>query len=101
MSLVSEIRDIKLCEISLRRISSEKHRGLAVIRAIRTYCIIPMVIAIIPEMLIWRGSDAFSICMNTVAILFVLEIDNFVYSHGLPADVVAEFEEKHHMVLSE
>ena len=33
-------------------------------------------------LVIGRGADAISLCLNAIAILFLLEVDNLMYSHG-------------------
>ena len=63
MSVVSELRDIKLCEISKRQYGG-RHHGLALIGAIRTYCVITFIHIILPSLLLFRGPDAFNICMK-------------------------------------
>jgi hypothetical protein len=91
MSIVSEIRDIRMCEIARKQYEG-RHLGLAFISAVRLYCVVPLTVAVVPMLVIFRGADAFNICMNTIAIMFFLDMDNFVYSHGVPYKVLEDFE---------
>ena len=43
--------------------------------------------AAIPTLVLWKGADALSICLNAVALLFLAEIDNALYHFGLSASV--------------
>ena len=55
----------------------------------------------VPMVVEKRGGDPVSICMNTVAILFLLDVDNQCYSYGLPDHIRAEVEEHGRVVLDE
>jgi len=45
--------------------------------------------------LLWQnGGNSVGICLNTIAILFVLEMDDFMFSHFLPENLRLEVEEK-------
>ncbi|CAD7937130.1 unnamed protein product [Amoebophrya sp. A25] len=46
----------------------------------------------IPAVITHRGRDALAICVNAVAILFVLEVDNFVYDFFVSEKLTRSFE---------
>jgi hypothetical protein len=54
-----------------------------------------------PQMIVHRGSDAYSMCMHTVAVLFLLEIDNVIYAQEISAKLAAKFQAHHHMDISQ
>jgi hypothetical protein len=104
MAVANEIRDIKLCEISRRRYGGGGwgwNFALAAIGEVRTYGVVFNLIYLIPFLVIHRGADAFSMCMNTVAVIFILEIDNVMYAHGLSPKRIEEFESYHHSPILE
>ena len=83
-----ELRDIKLCEIEVRRHGAAApawvRRAVVVLSAARQFALVPLVITSVPYVLFYRGSDALSLCFNAVAILFVLEIDDVVFAVWIP-----------------
>jgi hypothetical protein len=44
--------------------------------------------------------DALSICMNTVAIFFIFDLDSLLYSHGISSKERTRFEASHHIYLT-
>ena len=47
-----------------------------------------------------RGADALNTCMNAVAILFVLEIDNLAFDMGVDDETKAQFVAAHQIRVS-
>ena len=43
--------------------------------------------------MLYRGASALAICLNTVAVLFLVELDNLAFSHGLNEETRMEAEE--------
>ena len=43
-----------------------------------------MLVLAIPLLVMYKGGDALSVCFNTVAMLFLCEIDNLLYAILLP-----------------
>lgn len=104
MAVANEIRDIKLCEMTSRRYAGGGrlwNSSLTAIGNIRLYGVVIWTTFLYLSIVIHRGSDSFSLCMNTVAILFVLEIDNVMYAHGLSSKCIQEFESYHHAPILE
>ena len=95
--VVRELRDIKLCRLSctgllqlpdaqpqtLRNLWNALAQLMAIIRR---FSILPMVVHAAMELVVARGADALSICLNTLAVLFLLECDNLAYEVGLNDD---------------
>jgi hypothetical protein len=78
-AVVAEIRDIELCLVALDRADPPlpagwrlSLRGLAVVRR---YTFLPLLIAAVPTVVVFQGGDALSICFNTVAVLFLTEVE--------------------------
>ena len=42
---------------------------------LRRYTFLPMLVAVVPAVVVFRGGDALSICFNTVAVLFLSEVE--------------------------
>jgi hypothetical protein len=52
------------------------------------WCIlVPLVVMSTPLCVMYRGSDAVNVAMDTVAIMFVLNIDTLVFNHGISEDL--------------
>mmetsp|Transcript_8246 Transcript_8246/g.19877 ORF Transcript_8246/g.19877 Transcript_8246/m.19877 type:complete len:670 (+) Transcript_8246:186-2195(+) len=68
---------------------------------LRRFAVIPLLIVTIPKLVIHQGRDSLAICLNAVAVLFLLEIDNFAYSQGVSAKLKAAFELTGHLRLSD
>merc|ERR1719231_1712362 len=97
MSIFAEVRQILLGETSIRKhlnangASSTWRRALRVLLFMRMYCFLPFVLATAILMVLYGGGSAFAICMNTVALLFVAEIDDQAFgvlSEDARAEVV-------------
>ena len=78
-AVVGELRDIELCLVALDRADPPLPagwrlalRGLAIVRR---YTFLPMLIVAVPTVVVLQGGDALSICFNTVAVLFLTEVE--------------------------
>jgi hypothetical protein len=78
-SVVAELRDIKLCLLALDRADPPLPagwrvalRGLAIARR---YTFLPTLVMAVPAVVVLQGSDTLSICFNTVAVLFLTEVE--------------------------
>lgn len=68
-SVVSEIRDIKLCEMQVRDATDVGKRWLAcfeLMQTIRQWGFLPWMCLLVPMVLEFQGGDPMSICLNTV-----------------------------------
>eukprot|EP00518_Triparma_eleuthera_P019772 CAMPEP_0197557504 /NCGR_PEP_ID=MMETSP1320-20131121/17242_1 /TAXON_ID=91990 /ORGANISM="Bolidomonas sp., Strain RCC2347" /LENGTH=452 /DNA_ID=CAMNT_0043118751 /DNA_START=220 /DNA_END=1575 /DNA_ORIENTATION=+ len=100
LTVATEIQDIKVCELSLRRKMREdptpfKRRwgnALYVMLFFRQYVLIPDFIWAVVEIILHRGADAYNVCLNGVAVTFILQLDNILYASFLDYRVKAYFE---------
>ena len=98
-AVFAEIRDCLLCEIALRDVSERREvsRGWRyAIRGLnfaRYYIMLPYVILSVMMLVLNDGGNVKSVCLNTVAVLFLLEVDNLAYLHGLGERTRMEAEE--------
>ena len=79
LTIVGELKDIELCNLSLHKASDPGLRwriALHLLSGARHWFFLPALATTMPTLVLWRGSDAMSICMNTVAMMFLAEIDN-------------------------
>ncbi len=87
LSLAGELREIKLCQISGRARKAGSHRlvrnSLWCLTAIRQFGLLPALAAILPNLVLERGSTSLDICFNTLAVLFLLDADNLVFAQFL------------------
>ena len=87
--MFAEIRDCMLCEIALREISKRREvpRGWRyAIRGLnyaRYFLLLPNIIVSVTSLVHEDGGRVKYVCLNTVAVLFLLEVDNLAFLHGL------------------
>ena len=101
-AVFAEIRDCMLCEIALREISKRREvprgwryaiRGLNYVRYIS---LLPNIIYSVMALVYEDGGRVKYVCLNTVAVLFILEVDNLAFLHGLGERTRMEAEEHVH-----
>ena len=98
-AMFSEMRDAMLCEIALRDISQKRQvpRGwkLAIggLSFARYYVFLPYVVYAVMKLVLNDGGRVKDVCLNTVAVLFLLEVDNLAFLHGLSERARMEAEE--------
>ena len=94
------MRDCLLCEKSLRDIAKRREvprgwrfaiRGL---NMARYYILLPNVILSVVMLVLNDGGNVKNVCLNTVAVLFLLEVDNLAFLHGLGERTRIEAEEQ-------
>ena len=107
LTLSSELRDITFTEISQRTamLATYDTNGSGVVGYseffaamkagdltyfflytlvfLRQFVFLPLLLATIPLLVLTQGANAVGICMNTVAVLFLLDLDNLVYEYGI------------------
>lgn len=98
LTVIAELKDIALVAIAVRH-GHEKLRpswrfALALIGAIRRWVFLQALVLSVPFLVLLRGGDALSVCFNTVAVLFLCEIDNFTYVTLLNERVRSRIEER-------
>ena len=101
-AVFAEIRDVLLCEIALREISKRREvpRGWRfAIRGLnyaRYFLLLPYVILSVMSLVHEDGGRVKYVCLNTVAVLFLLEVDNMAFLHGLGERTRMEAEQYAH-----
>ena len=87
LTVVAEIKDITMCTLAIRHAGEKLSPGwrfiLMFLGGIRRWLFLPTLVSAVPILVLYKGGDALSICFNTVAILFLCEIDNIMLEHGL------------------
>lgn len=84
LAIVDEIGQILVAEIAQKRRLhatlqyGRAHSLYALLLAVRTWILIPKVVAVVPRMVAFIGADTASQVFNTVAVIFVLEVDNWL-----------------------
>ena len=61
----------------------------------------PGLVGVIPTIVVIKGGDALSVCFNTVAVLFTLEIDNLAFKMLISERIRAYVEAAGHVELTE
>ena len=101
-AVFAEIRDAMLCDIALRDISKRREvpRGWRyAIRGLnyaRYFLLLPYVILSVMSLVHEDGGRVKYVCLNTVAVLFLLEVDNMAFLHGLGERTRMEAEQHAH-----
>lgn len=105
--VAGELKDIALCTISLEHlpastmISPAWRYGLAAIGLVRRWVFLTLLVISVPLLVVYKGGDALSVCFNTIAILFMTEIDNVCYHFGLGEKTKARMEAAGRVVLTD
>ena len=66
------------------RIAPAYRFALSLLGGIRRWLFLSTLVAAAPTLVLFKGGDALSVCFNTVAVLFLCEIDNLLYAILLP-----------------
>ena len=81
-------QDIELCAMAIRhagdRIAPTYRFALSLLGGMRRWTFLPTLTLAAPWLVLYKGGDALSVCFNTVAVLFLCEIDNLLYAILLP-----------------
>jgi hypothetical protein len=104
-ALSSCAQDIELCATAIRhagdRIAPAYRFALSLLGGIRRWTFLPTLVAAAPVLVLIKGGDALSVCFNTVAVLFLCEIDNLLYAILLPERERARVEVEGRVELAE
>ena len=98
LKIVSEIKDIKLCLLVMehsKALGTNATCWEVAVRihcGIRRYCFLPGLVATIPSLVMLKGADALSICLNSIAVLFITDVDNAIYDYMISDTVKSEVE---------
>ena len=101
MAIINEVRDINLCRLAQLQYERQ-HATLKIhilwkvlltsLSFVRLHVTVPMMVGSQDYMLSYGGMDAVSICMNSIALVFILDIDEAAYFQVLSHRVHNYFE---------
>ena len=78
--LAGERNDIELCRLAAVHGRDELARGwrtmLGAIGFVRRWIFLPLVMVSMVTMVLYRGSDAMSVCLNAIGVIFLCDIDS-------------------------
>ena len=94
LTVVGELRDTLALRVKIEKAWSADHNEAFIppkkwyylclfLNATRWYIFLPLLCTTVPYLVWSNGSDALSICMNTIAVTFLVDLDNMVYDMGL------------------
>lgn len=87
LEVIGELRDITICTLAIRHAGDKLSPGwrfvTTLLGGMRRWIFLPTLVSTVPILVLYQGGDALSICFNTVAVLFLCEIDNIMLMNGL------------------
>jgi hypothetical protein len=104
--VVGEMKDIHLCTLALLHAPAEQLHpawkgGLWALNMVRRWVFLTLLTISVPLLVVYKGGDALSVCFNTIAILFMTEVDNVCYYFALAERVRTRVEEAGRVELTE
>eukprot|EP01048_Picozoa_sp_COSAG05_P007034 COSAG05_NODE_482_length_9373_cov_198.471318_2_plen_372_part_00 len=104
-AVAGEVKDITVCMIALAKVGKDLSAPMRIIVTIlcnlRRWLVVPFLAMSIPAVVLARGGDSLSVLVHSVAILFILEIDNLAYSLGLAEFARAQMEKEGRVQLAQ
>jgi hypothetical protein len=105
LEVVGELRDVTICTFAIRhagdRLTPAWRFIMTLLGGMRRWLFLPTLVSTVPILVLYKGGDALSICFNTVAVLFLCEIDNIMLTNGLGEDSRKRVEESGRVELGE
>ena len=96
-TVIGELKDIRLCAIAIAHADTKLNQGwrlaLGFLVWLRRWVFLPSLVMTMPVLVLYKGGDALSICLNTVALLFLCDIDNIAFDLVLGERVRARVED--------
>jgi hypothetical protein len=95
--VANEMRDVMLCSFLVRQRVQDATpawipRALFVLSFARQFGFLPRLAATIPVLVFWKGATAVDIFLNAVAVLFLLDLDNAIFSYFVSEETRIEVE---------
>ena len=104
-TIVGELKDIKLCSMAVAHAGDKLSMGwrlaLRFLLWMRRWVFLPVLVMNVPFLVLIKGGDALSVCLNAVAILFLCDIDNIAFRMALGERVRARVEDAGRVVLTD
>lgn len=105
LAVVGEVKDITLVGLAADHagdsLSVGWRRAIRLVCGLRRWCVINCLLIIISALVLFEGGDALSVAFNTVAVLFILEVDNATFHHGLKESTKVRVETAGKVTLSD
>lgn len=105
INVVGELKDIELCSMAVvhagDKLSKVWWLALGLLLGLRRWVFLPVLVSNVPMLVLYKGGDALSVCLNTVAILFLCDIDNITFNLALGERVRARVEDAGHVELDD
>ena len=105
LQVVGEIKDTALCEMAIQRHIKELSPGwqlaLHLLNLMRGQIFLHPLMGAIPAVVLTQGGSALNICFNTLAVLFITEVDNLSYTFGLGERAKERVDTYGHVVLDD
>lgn len=83
LAVAAEVKDVTLTAIALIRTQSEISSGWRVaaeiLNAARLYMFLPSLVLCVPFLVLFKGGDSLSLCFNSLAVLFLCDLDNIAF----------------------
>eukprot|EP01045_Picozoa_sp_COSAG04_P010169 COSAG04_NODE_615_length_11914_cov_12.688447_10_plen_512_part_00 len=96
-TVVGELKDIEICSMAVAHAGDRLSKGwrlaLGFLLWMRRWLFLPGLVMNVPALVLYKGGDALSVCLNTVAILFLCDIDNICFALALGERVRARVED--------
>lgn len=99
MAVVGELKDVELVGWAIHKAENQFYPSnlgfaLLLLGGIRRWLFLPALLSAVTALLLLKGGDALSVCFNTIALLFILEIDNVAYAIMLDERVRSRVEQR-------
>ena len=92
------IQDVEICTLAIRdagdKIAQHWRYVLMALNIVRRWAFLPGLVAVTPMLVVTKGGDSLSVCFNSVALLFICEMDNLAYELLLPGSMRAQVDEE-------
>ena len=117
LHMADEVRQVMFCELFRKQLVKEARQGarrggLTLLQtlwlwidrikgSLLRFAMLPQLCAAAPNLIVYRGGDALQVCLNTLGLLFLIELDDWMYTHLVDGDTRAKVEEKARKELGE
>ena len=92
------VQDVEICTLAIRdagdKIAQHKRYALMALNFVRRWTFLPGLVAVTPMLVVTKGGDSLSVCFNSVALLFICEMDNLAYEILFPGSMRAQVDEE-------
>ena len=105
LNIAGEVKDMMLCEMSIDSKKDDLSQGwllaLTALGRLRSQILLAPLMGAIPAVVLTQGGHSLAICFNTIAILFITEVDNVSYQFGLSERAKESVDAHGHVLLTD